>query len=54
MFLEILFWLLLVLSLIGLLPGEKYTWAPRLGWGVVFVLFIIVGIRLFGLSSLTH
>jgi hypothetical protein len=45
MVLEVIFWVLLLLSLIGFAPAP---WAPRVSWGIAFVLFIILGLKVFG------
>lgn len=55
MFLELLFWLLIAFSFIfgfGYATGKP--WAASYGFFPVIVLIIILGIKVFGLGSLTH
>lgn len=46
--LPILYWIVLILSLIGYFgPGAQPTWAYRLSGGAYAVLFVIIGLRIF-------
>lgn len=50
--LPILYWIVLILSLIGYyVPGPTpHTWGYRLVGGTYAILFIIIGLRLFPIS----
>ena len=51
MVLEILYWVLLILCLIGVFVPETPPYGPyfaRARWVVVLVLFVILGLRVFG------
>jgi hypothetical protein len=44
--LTIIYWILLVLILIGAFAGTEYPWYPRLNSLVILVLFIIIGLKI--------
>jgi len=44
--LEIIYWVLLVLWGLGVIFGPEWPWWPRASWGIVLVLFIIIGIKM--------
>lgn len=48
MFLNYLYWILLILYIIGFWGPPP--WSQRIGWGAAAILFVIVGIRLFRVS----
>ncbi len=47
-----IFWLLMILALFFGFPGNPWTgagpWGPRLGWGLTFILFFLLGWHDFG------
>jgi hypothetical protein len=44
--LTIIYWILLVLILLGAFAGASYPWYPRANSLVVLVLFIIIGLKI--------
>jgi hypothetical protein len=46
--LTILYWVILVLAIIGaFVPTENWPFAPRITNGIILVLFIIIGLKMF-------
>ena len=51
MVLEILFWVLVILCLIGVFVPEAPPYGPYFGrarWVIALILFVILGLRVFG------
>lgn len=44
--LTIIYWVLLVLWGLGILMGSEYPWWPRASFGLIFVLFVILGLKI--------
>jgi len=44
--LTIIYWILLVLILIGAFAHPTWTWAPRMSELVIVALFIIIGLKI--------
>ena len=44
--LTIIYWILLVLILIGAFAGSAWTWYPRANSLVLLALFIIIGLKI--------
>ncbi len=45
--LPILYWIVLILSLIGVFAPATWPYGPRISGGAWAVLFIIIGLRIF-------
>lgn len=48
--LSILYWVILILSLIGVFAPPSWPYAPRISGTAWVVLFIIIGLRVFRVS----
>lgn len=44
--LTIIYWILLLLILIGAFAGHSYAWYPTMNSLVILVLFIIIGLKI--------
>jgi hypothetical protein len=44
--LTIIYWILLVLILVGVFATPAWTWYPRANSAVLLVLFIIIGLKI--------
>lgn len=50
MLLDVLFWVFLILSCIGVLAPPTWPYGPRISGGAWIVLFVIIGLRAFRVS----
>ena len=48
--LPILYWIILILSIIGVLAPASWPHGPRISGGAWVVLFIIIGLRIFRIA----
>ena len=44
--LTIIYWILLVLILLGIFAGPTWAWYPRANSAVTFALFVIIGLKI--------
>lgn len=45
--LPVLYWIILILSCIGIFAPPTWTYGPRISGGAWVLLFIIIGLRIF-------